>query len=150
MRQMLIESLLISLAGGVAAIVVLRVVGTSLLALMPAGVPRLCEIHADWRTLFLALLLSFITGALFVLTPALYASALDPNRDLKGWSNQRRTERAAEPLARCSCDAGGGVIGSVADWRRIADSELLRHAASAAGARAERPYHRANLDSHFQ
>jgi putative ABC transport system permease protein len=82
-RQVLTESVLISLAGGAAALVVLRFARTSLLAMMPADVPRLAEVHSDWRIVVLALVLSVMTGVLFGLTPALHTSAIDPNRDLK-------------------------------------------------------------------
>jgi predicted permease len=101
-RQVLTESVLISLAGGAAAIVVLQLARTSLLALMPADVPRLIEVHSDWRMAGLALVLSVITGVLFGLTPALHASATDPNRDLKeggrtggGQSVRQNRSRAA-------------------------------------------------------
>jgi predicted permease len=83
MRQVLTESMLIALAGGVAAVAVLRFTQPALLALMPASVPRLAEIHSDWRMFGIALLMSMMTGILFGLAPALHASALDPNRDLK-------------------------------------------------------------------
>lgn len=82
-RQALTECVLISLAGGTAAILVLRFAQTALLALVPADVPRLAEVHSDWRALTLALALSIVTGVLFGLAPAAHASATDPNRDLK-------------------------------------------------------------------
>ena len=82
-RQVLTESILISLAGGAAALVVLLVAQTSLVALMPADVPRLAEVHADWRMVAFALILSLATGVLVGLVPALHASAIDPNRDLR-------------------------------------------------------------------
>jgi putative ABC transport system permease protein len=82
-RHVLTESMLISLAGGAAAVVVLWLTRASLLALMPPGVPRLVEVHTDWRMILLALVLSILTGVLFGLTPALHASANDPHADLK-------------------------------------------------------------------
>jgi predicted permease len=82
-RQVLTESVLISLAGGAAALAVLLVAQQSLLALMPADVPRLAEVHADWRMVAFALVLSLATGVLVGLMPALHASAIDPNRDLR-------------------------------------------------------------------
>ncbi len=82
-RQVLTESVLISLAGGVAALTVLLLAQKSLLAMMPADVPRLAEVHADWRMVAFALVLSLATGVLVGLMPALHASAIDPNRDLR-------------------------------------------------------------------
>ncbi|HEY2825284.1 MAG TPA: ABC transporter permease, partial [Gemmatimonadales bacterium] len=82
-RQVLTESVLIALAGGAAAVVVLRLTGASLLALMPADVPRLAEVHVDWRMIVAAFGLSALTGIIFGLTPALHATAVNPNQDLK-------------------------------------------------------------------
>jgi putative ABC transport system permease protein len=82
-RQLLTESALLSLAGGLAAVLVLALTKTSLLALTPADLPRLAEVHFDARVLGLACALSLLTGILFGLTPALHASRTDPNVDLK-------------------------------------------------------------------
>ncbi len=82
-RQLLTESVLVSLAGGIAAMLVLALTSQSLLALMPADLPRLAEVHFDARVIVLASALSLLTGILFGLTPALDASSAGPNRDLK-------------------------------------------------------------------
>jgi predicted permease len=82
-RQLLTESMLVSLAGGLAATLVLALTKGSLLALMPADLPRLAEVHFDARVLGLACALSLFTGVVFGLTPALHASRTDPNQDLK-------------------------------------------------------------------
>jgi predicted permease len=82
-RQLLTESVLLSLAGGLAAMLVLALTKGSLLALMPSDLPRLSEVHFDARVVILACVLSLATGILFGLTPALHASSTDPNRDLK-------------------------------------------------------------------
>jgi predicted permease len=82
-RQVLTESLLLSLLGGVAAIVALRFALTPLLAMMPADVRRLAEVHAGWRMVALALGLSVVAGVMCGLVPALRAAAIDPNRDLQ-------------------------------------------------------------------
>jgi predicted permease len=82
-RQVLTESVLVSMAGGAAALAVLLIAQRSLLTLIPANVPRLAEVHADWRMVAFALALSLTTGVLVGLMPALHASAIDPNRDLR-------------------------------------------------------------------
>src|SRR5438094_5097376 len=82
-RQVLTESVLISLTGAVAALLVLRFARGSLLALLPQEVPRLNEIHGDWRVIALALVLSVFSGILFGLGPAFHATMTDPNHDLK-------------------------------------------------------------------
>jgi len=82
-RQVLTESVLISLTGAAAALLVLRFARGSLLALLPQEVPRLNEIHGDWRVIALALVLSVFSGILFGLGPAFHATLTDPNHDLK-------------------------------------------------------------------
>src|SRR3954468_2199761 len=82
-RQVLAESVLISLTGAAAALLVLRFARGSLLALLPQEVPRLNEIHGDWRLVALALVLSVFSGILFGLGPAFHATMTNPNHDLK-------------------------------------------------------------------
>ena len=82
-RQVLTESVLISLTGAAAALLVLQFARGSLLALLPQEVPRLNEIHGDWRVIALALVLSVFSGILFGLGPAFHATMTDPNHDLK-------------------------------------------------------------------
>ena len=101
-RQVLTESVLVSLAGGAVALALLLAAQRSLLTLMPADVPRLAEVHADWRMVAFALLLALATGLLVGLVPALHASAIDPNRDLRdggrtgaGQSVRQKRSRAA-------------------------------------------------------
>jgi putative ABC transport system permease protein len=82
-RQLLTESLLVSLAGGVIA-VLLAFWGTTLLvALKPDNLPRLGEIGVDARVLVFTLALSLVTGVLFGLLPAWTASRSGVNEALK-------------------------------------------------------------------
>jgi predicted permease len=73
-RQMLTESLLLSLIGGAAGIV--TAVGTLrfILRFMPSNVPRLNEVRIDWVVLAFALLISILTGLAFGLAPALHST----------------------------------------------------------------------------
>ena len=74
MRQLLTESLLLSLAGGAAA-VVLALWGTKLLvSFKPENLPRLSEINVDARVLVFTLGVSVLTGLIFGLVPAWAAS----------------------------------------------------------------------------
>jgi len=74
MRQLLTESLLLSLAGGAAA-VLLAYWGTSVLvSFKPENLPRLSEIGVDGRVLGFTLGISVLTGLIFGLVPAWAAS----------------------------------------------------------------------------
>ncbi len=74
MRQLLTESLLLSLAGGAAA-VLLAFWGTNLLvSFKPDNLPRLSEINVDGRVLGFTLGVSILTGLIFGLVPAWAAS----------------------------------------------------------------------------
>jgi predicted permease len=120
-RQVLTESVLISLAGGAAALAVLLIAQRLLLTLMPADVPRLAEVRADWRMVAFALVLSLATGVLVGVMPALHASAIDPNRDLRdggrtggGQSLRQNRSRAALVVLEVALSAvlliGAGLL----------------------------------------
>jgi predicted permease len=73
-RQMLTESVLLSLMGGLAGIA--AAVGTLgfILRFVPSSIPRLNEVSIDWMVLAFALLISLLTGLLFGLVPAIHSS----------------------------------------------------------------------------
>ena len=82
-RQLLTESVLVSFAGGVIA-VVLAVWGTNLLvAFKPDNLPRLNEIGVDSRVLGFTLGVSLLTGFVFGLLPAWSASRRGVGETLK-------------------------------------------------------------------
>jgi len=77
-RQLLVESLVLSLAGGVAGIVLAAAMTRGLLALVPSeGSPLLIRSQPDLRILLFTLGLTFLTGLVFGLVPALRASRPD-------------------------------------------------------------------------
>jgi predicted permease len=73
-RQMLTESALLSLIGGLAGIA--TAVGTLnfILHFVPSNIPRLSEVSIDWIVLAFALLISLLTGLLFGLAPAIQST----------------------------------------------------------------------------
>jgi putative ABC transport system permease protein len=82
-RQLLTESLLLSLTGGVAGLL-LAIWGVDLLTRwMPANVPRIRDVGVDGRVLLFTFLVSVLTGLLFGLLPALQSSRTDLNETLK-------------------------------------------------------------------
>jgi predicted permease len=83
-RQLLAESLVLSAAGGAFGLGVAFVLTRSLLSLIPAGdQPLLITPHPDARILAFTLGLTFLTGIVFGLLPALRASRPDPWTTLK-------------------------------------------------------------------
>jgi predicted permease len=83
-KQMLIESLVLSFAGGLAGLGLAIGLTRSLLALMPSqGSPLLISASPDPRILAFTLGLTFVTGIVFGLVPALRASRPDPWTTLK-------------------------------------------------------------------
>jgi putative ABC transport system permease protein len=72
-RQALTESLLLSLAGGIAGCVLAQMLLRLFLAIAPEGIPRLQDARLDSRVLLFALGASVLSGVLFGLAPALHA-----------------------------------------------------------------------------
>ena len=82
-RQLLSESLLIAVLGGVAGLLIGVWIKDGLLALAPEGIPRLTQVKLDGMVLGFTLGVSALTGLLFGLLPALQASRTDLNTALK-------------------------------------------------------------------
>ena len=82
-RQLLTESVLLSL-GGAAIGLLIAGWGTSLvLAAMPGSLPRAAEIAIDPYVLLFTLAVSIVTGVLFGLAPAFHSANANPQESLK-------------------------------------------------------------------
>jgi predicted permease len=94
-RQLLTESVLLSVTGGILGLILGFIGVRALLAVSPAGLPRIGESGAavglDWRVLAFTLAVSLLTGILFGLFPAISASRADLNSSLKESSNRSGT-----------------------------------------------------------
>jgi putative ABC transport system permease protein len=107
-RQLLTESLVLALIGGVIGIVVAVWGLDALLKLLPGNVPRTEGIKLDGRALGFTLGLSVLTGLLFGLLPAWQITRVDPHTLLKDGS-ERTTGGAGHGRLR-----DGLVIGEIA------------------------------------
>jgi putative ABC transport system permease protein len=74
LRQMLTESVVLGVCGGLAGLVFARVCMTALVALAPADLPRLDEVTIDSTVLGFALLISIVASLIFGAAPALQVS----------------------------------------------------------------------------
>jgi putative ABC transport system permease protein len=82
-RQLLTESILVSMIGGAIGLF-LAYWGVQLILYMsPTAIPRSREIGLDWMVLVFTIGVSFVTGVLFGLIPAIQAGEIDVNETLK-------------------------------------------------------------------
>ena len=82
-RQLLTESMVLSLAGGAAGLA-LAIVGTrAVVAAVPGGLPRMESIAVDGWVLVFTLGVSLLTGVIFGLAPALGSAVTDVYETLK-------------------------------------------------------------------
>ncbi len=99
-RQLLTESLILSLLGGVAGLVILFCMGGFLQRLIPESLPRLNDLAINWTVMLFALAASIAAGVIFGLAPARQAGRSNlantlrlEGRGSKGSTDQTRTRR---------------------------------------------------------
>ena len=120
LRQLLTESLIVSLGAGALG-AMLAIFGTRLLvAMLPAGFPRAEEIHVNAAVFAFTLGISALTGILFGLVPAFQASRHSPNQGLhegsRGMTGSRKQNRLRAALViseislACVLLAGSGLL----------------------------------------
>jgi putative ABC transport system permease protein len=97
--QLLTESALLSLVGGIAAIGMLLAARRLLLQLIPANLPRLNDVAINWRVLLFATGVTAASGLAFGVAPALHGGSVDVTAALKsargstGSRTHARTQR---------------------------------------------------------
>ena len=78
-RQLLIETLTIAIPGGVAGLALAAIGVRALIAVAPANVPRLSDIHIDGTALAFTLLITALTTLIFGLGPAMQTARMSAN-----------------------------------------------------------------------
>jgi predicted permease len=119
-RQLLTESLVLSLLGGALGLVMALGGVRVLVSLLPADFPRAHDIRVSLPVLAFTLLVSIATGVLFGLAPALQASRTDPRQSLHesgrgatASGRQRRLRNAlviSEVSLACILLIGAGLL----------------------------------------
>jgi putative ABC transport system permease protein len=82
-RQLLTESILLALVGGLLGLAISALGIRALLRLGPENVPRLAQVGLDWHVLAFTFLVAVVTGLIFGLAPALHGSKTNLADSLK-------------------------------------------------------------------
>jgi putative ABC transport system permease protein len=82
-RQLLTESVLFAIAGGLVGMIVMWWTVRGLIALAPADLPRMNEVAVNWRVLLAAGLTTMATGILVGVLPALSSASVNPQASLQ-------------------------------------------------------------------
>jgi predicted permease len=106
-RQLAVESLMLSLGGGALGIVVARLTTQWLAALSALDLPRFDELRVDMSAVLFAVLVSLVTGVAFGVIPAVRVTRVSPADVLKesgraGGGSRRRRTSASLVVAECS------------------------------------------------
>lgn len=119
-RQLLTESVLFALAGGLVGMVVMWWTVRGLIALAPAGLPRMNEVSVNWEVLLAAGLTTMLTGVLVGVLPALSSASVNPQASLQdagrgtaGGAMRRRARAGlvvAEVALAVAITAGAGLL----------------------------------------
>lgn len=124
-RQVLTESLVISLSGGLLGVALTYLAVRAFVAAAPVDVPRLDEVHLDLRALLFAFAVSLLSGLLFGLIPSWRAARSEPQDALhsggrsstEGLRGRRISEvliAAEVALSAALLVAAGLLLGSLA------------------------------------
>src|SRR5262249_33058726 len=100
-RQLLTESVLLSLVGGLVGLAALLIMKGSLVRLIPENLPRLNDISISWGVLLFAMAATLAAGAIFGLAPVLHLRRVDLAsmlRRARGSSTGGETLRARRVL----------------------------------------------------
>jgi putative ABC transport system permease protein len=131
-RQLLMESLVLALAGDVAGLIVAQAAMRGIVALGGGSIPRLTALSLDPRILGFSILISSVCAVACGLVPAIRAGRSDPNETLRGESRAATDGRSharlrsllvvAQVALAFVLVAGAGLL--LASVRRLRDLDL--------------------------
>jgi len=99
-RQLLAETLLLSMIGGAVGLLLAQVGVKALTSIHPEGLPQLSSLNLDWRVLAFTAVLSLTTVLLFGLFPALTGARVNLVEALKLGSRTTTSSSAAQRMRR--------------------------------------------------
>ena len=134
-RQVLTESLLLSMAGAVAGVLLAGWLMRLFLSLAPS-LPRLDTVGIDLRILLFTLAVSTITGVLFGLAPARLGFKADPNESLRD-TGTRSATGGAKGASRALVAAEVALALVLVIGAGLMVKSLLRMQAESSGYRTE-------------
>jgi putative ABC transport system permease protein len=91
-RQLLTESLVLSVIGGLLGLIFMFLTVPALVRHLPADLPRTAEITVDWRVLIFTSLLSMLTGVVFGLVPLHQSRGVSAHDSLKQGGRSMATD----------------------------------------------------------
>jgi len=100
LRQLLAESMLLAVLGGMLGLGLAWLGMKGLIALKPANVPRINELRIDWVVALFTLGVSVVTGLLFGLAPAVQTSRTNLQETLKEGGRSSSSDRSGHALRR--------------------------------------------------
>jgi len=119
-RQLLTESLILALAGGILGLVLAIGGVRAVVSLLPADFPRVTDIHVSAPVFWFTLVIATGTGILFGLFPAAQCSRTDPRDGLheggRTLTNSRHAKRlrsalvGSEVMLACALLIGAGLM----------------------------------------
>ncbi len=114
LRQLITESLVLSVMAGGVGLVVAIWGSKALVALAPAGVPRLASTSTDGWVLMFNFAMAVVASLLFGLVPAIHASRTDLNQMLRRGAGSLNSMRSALVIAEIAMSvillAGAGLL----------------------------------------
>lgn len=96
LRQLLTESLILSVVGGALGLLFASAGTSALVHSLPQGLPRAADIHLSWPVLFFTAAMSLASGTLFGLAPALRIFRQDVQSTLRSSGRSISTSHRAQ------------------------------------------------------
>src|SRR3984885_5033713 len=133
-RQLLVESLMLALAGGAVALLITLWTAGTLMKFLPAtDFPISLVVRADRSVLLVTMLISLLTGVIFGILPALRASSVSPIAGIERGRWERLGWTAQGALGEWSGRGADFALAASPDLRGIVHSQLPARTANQFG-----------------